>query len=414
LKRFNLLIPIAGDGQRFLDAGYSVPKPLIVAKDKCIIDWSMSSINTSDCNLIFVVRADHVSNFSIDEILRKKFSDIKIVIVDKPTRGSIETCVLAKKYIDNSMPLAIYCPDIYFKPQFYLKTINPSLDGFLLTFKANSPNYSYTQLDKAGYVTRTAEKQVISNEAAAGLYYFKSGKMFLKYAKEMISKDIKTNNEFYICPLYNQLIRDGLKIKTQQVEKMHVLGTSDELEFFNDNVNDFCGPVALCSDHSGFELKEKTKDILGNKKIQCGTTQFINTDFTYTTSLVSYPTNYYNYQNCYSYIDYGTYVERDCDYNNFVHEAAKAIKSGQCKFGFGFCRTGQGINIQANRYKHLRSALVFDAYTAEYAVRHNCANFFVIPSKYVDDNKMREIINAISIASFDGGRHMTRVVKSAQ
>ena len=93
MKKYNLLLPIAGKAQRFIDAGYTMPKALILAKDKHVIDWALESVNLSDCNLIFMVRVDHVYNFSIDKILKQKFGeDITIIKIAKVTRGALETC----------------------------------------------------------------------------------------------------------------------------------------------------------------------------------------------------------------------------------------------------------------------------------------------------------------------------------
>ena len=105
-------------------------------------------------------------------------------------------------------------------------------------------------------------------------------------------------------------------------------------------------------------------------------------------------------------------MNKDCDYNDYVSQAVQFVKDGSGDFVLGFCRTGQGVNIAANKNKNIRAALVFDEYTAEYSVRHNCANFFSIPSKYVDDTLLRKLINIWSITSFDGGRHITRIQKA--
>ena len=159
MKKYNLLLPIAGKAQRFLDAGYTMPKPLILAKGRHVIDWSLDSIDTTECNLIFIVRLDHIYNFSIDTILKQKFGkDIVIVIVDKVTRGALETCTLAEKYIDNELPLYIYTPDVYFSPKFNQNCIKEDTDGFLLTFQANSPDHSYADTDSQAIVTRVVER----------------------------------------------------------------------------------------------------------------------------------------------------------------------------------------------------------------------------------------------------------------
>tara|TARA_Y100000817_G_scaffold213528_1_gene167824 strand:- start:4503 stop:5654 length:1152 start_codon:yes stop_codon:yes gene_type:complete len=378
--KYNLLLPIAGKAQRFLDEGYTMPKPLIMSKDKHIIDWSMDSFDTNDCNVIFAVRLEHINNFSIDDILRRKFGeDIKIVVVDRVTDGSVSTCLLAKDLIDNELPLIIYTPDVYFEDTFNPTEIDAALDGFLLTFKANSPAHSYVELDDSGLATRTAEKEVISENAAVGVYYYRTGSMFVKYAEEMIEKNIRTKNEFYICPMYNLLIRDGLKVGISQVKKMHVLGTPAELEFFVNHVTNRFGekPVALCGDHSGFNMKSLAKKVLDKNNIP--------------------------------YIDFGSYIKKDCDYNDYVIAAVQSIKNKTCDFGLGFCRTGQGINILANHLDGVRSALILDEYMAEYSLRHNCVNFFSIPEKYVSEDSFDRMVKIWKKSTFDGGRHMTRM-----
>jgi len=383
MKKYNLLLPIAGRAQRFLDKGYTMPKPLIMSKDKHIIDWSMSSINTSECNVIFAVRLEHINNFSIDDILREKFGDdIKIVVIDRVTDGSVSTCLLAKDHINNDLPLIIYTPDVYFENTFSPSSIPEDLDGHLLTFKANSPAHSYVELDESGMALRTAEKEVISQNAAVGVYYYKTGRMFVEYAEEMISKNIRTKGEFYICPMYNLMIRDGAKVGIHQVEKMHVLGTPPELEFFVEHVTARFGqkPIALCCDHSGFRMKELAKKLLIKNDVP--------------------------------FIDFGTYVNKDCDYNEYVAAAVGSMQNKVSDFGMGFCRTGQGVNILANHLPGIRSALVIDEYTAEYAIRHNCANFFAVPEKYVSEDMLDRMIKIWKETTFDGGRHMTRMKKT--
>ena len=102
----------------------------------------------------------------------------------------------------------------------------------MLTFTANSADHSYSAYGNDGIVTNVIEKEVISKEANVGLYHFGTGKLFMKYAREMIDNNILVKNEFYIAPMYNLMIRDGLKITAANTEKMHVLGTPHQFEFF--------------------------------------------------------------------------------------------------------------------------------------------------------------------------------------
>lgn len=389
MKHINILLPIAGKAQRFLDAGYTLPKPLIMAKDKQIIDWAMESIDLKSIEkrgwtykLIFAVRLDHINNFAIDELLQEKFGeDIDIVVIDHDTDGSVSTCMLAEEYINNDDALLIYTPDVYFQESFDFNDIPVASDGHILTFKANSPAHSYVRKDENGLVIETREKEVISDEAAVGVYYFSTGSMFVDYANSMIDNDIRTKGEFYICPLYDMMAKRDCYITTSQVEKMHVLGTPQELKFFTDNASCVFGekPIALCCDHSGYELKEIAKRLLDKHHIR--------------------------------YIDHGCYKGKDCDYADYVIPASKELGKN-VDFIMGFCRTGQGVNILANQLPGIRAALVFDDYTAEHSVKHNCANFFSIPSKYVDEKMLNHMIKALKNSSFDGGRHMTRMSRT--
>ena len=378
---FNIVIPIAGKAQRFVDAGFTTPKPLIMVRDMHMIDWALKSVEHQDAHLIFIVLKDHVTNFSIDTILQDKFgSKVTVIVLDEVTRGTLSTCLRARSDIDNDTPLVIYTPDVYFEPEFDPNTVSDELDGLILTFKANSPAHSYVSTVYSGehlLAVKTAEKEVISEEAAVGVYYFRRGSDFVRYADLMEDRNVTTNGEFYICPSYNFAIKEGLKIGTQLVDKMHVLGTPEDLEFFTKRTLKRFGdkPVALCCDHSGFELKELTKAALAREGI--------------------------------AFIDFGTYVDTDCDHYDFLSQAVRHIKDDVCDFGMAFCRTGQGFNIAANKVPGIRSALVFDDHTASHAIRHNCANFFALSSKYTED--VGEVIGALCRASFDGGRHMTRI-----
>lgn len=379
--RPNILVPMAGLGSRFIKEGFKVPKQIINIKDKHLIDISLDCLDYEDCNLIFVLRDEHVYNHHMDELLVKKFGkDIKIVILDKLTDGSVCSCLFAEEYINNDAPLVIHTLDIEFRPKFNPYMMNEiDADGLILTFKSNSTNYSYAQIDKDGFVIKTAEKKAISANACVGIYGFKKGSDFCDYAKQMIDRNLRTKNEFYISPLYNLLVEDNKKIRTQTVDKMHIFGTPDEYHFYKDNVVQKIGdkPIAICSDHSGFDSKESFKKLLEENNLD--------------------------------YIDFGTILNKDCDYRDYIAQAAKAIQEKDCHFGFGFCRSGQGVNICANKYKGIRSALIYDSYSMEMSIRHNCANFFAIPSKSMNSETLSEYLNIARTHSFDGGRHQIRI-----
>lgn len=378
----NILVPMAGLGSRFLKEGFTVPKQLINVGDKHLIDISLNCLNVRNTkyNLIFVIRDDQVYNFKLDEILKQKYEGAHVVVLDKLTGGSVESCWKAKEFIDNDDPLIIHTLDIEFSPPFDIGWMEKlDADGLILTFKSNSPNYSYAKIynEHSPFVVSTAEKKAISPNACVGIYGFKRGRDFVTYAEQMIRENITTNGEFYIAPLYNLLIKDGLKILTEQVEKMHVFGTPEEFRFYKNNVCKKIGynPIALCSDHSGYSTKELFKGVLKAKGLK--------------------------------FIDFGTIVNHDCNYSDYIKQAALAITNGECDFGFGFCRSGQGVNMCANKFKGIRSALIYNEFAMEMAIRHNCANFFAIPTSTTD--LLDSFIKIAQNNSFDGGRHQLRV-----
>jgi dTDP-glucose pyrophosphorylase len=105
-------------------------------------------------------------------------------------------------------------------------------DGGIVTFKSTHPKWSFAKVDENGLVTEVAEKNPISDNATVGYYFWKHGSDFVKYAEQMIEKNIRVNNEFYVCPVFNQAIEDAKKIRTFNVERMWGLGTPEDLHYY--------------------------------------------------------------------------------------------------------------------------------------------------------------------------------------
>jgi len=162
----------------------------------------------------------------------------KIVEVDGVTQGAACTTLLAKEYIDNDQPLLMANSDQFLEwnsNEFMYKMQEQNAEGGIVTFTATHPKWSFAKIDDLGYVTEVAEKNPISNVATVGVYYWQKGSDYVKYAERMIEKNIRVNNEFYVCPVFNEAISDGKKIKTYQIEKMWGIGTPEDLTFFEEN-----------------------------------------------------------------------------------------------------------------------------------------------------------------------------------
>jgi HAD superfamily hydrolase (TIGR01509 family) len=239
-KKLNVLIPMAGAGSRFQKAGYTFPKPLIEVNGKPMIQVVVENL-ALDANYIYVVQKEHREKYNLDTVLNLLTPNCTIIDVDGITEGAACTALLAKEYIDNDEPLFFANSDQFVEwnsSEFMYKMQETQADGGIPIFKSTHPKWSYVKTDNNGYVTDLAEKNPISDNATIGFYFWKQGKKFVKYAEEMIEKDLRVNNEFYVAPVYNGAIEDKLKIKTFEVERMWGLGTPEDLNYFLQEYNE--------------------------------------------------------------------------------------------------------------------------------------------------------------------------------
>ena len=379
-----LMIPIAGFGSRFRQAGFTTPKQMLeLSNGRTCLEESLSSVQLEDFNLVFVIRRDQEQREGFREFIEslQLEASADIFVLERPTAGSTETCLAALETIDPKSPLYIFTMDVSFSPRLNSHSFQAGADGGLLTFTSNSPSYSYARVD-GQLVTETAEKRVISDAACAGVYYFATGALFKSYATEMLRQELTTNGEYYLAPLFNLLIADGLRVIATQIETIDLFGTPEEFEF----VNRISIPtkknrprIGLACDHSGFKTKELAKQILSKEGFE--------------------------------FSDFGAFSESTSDYNDFVGAAARAIQNNDLDFALGFCRSGQGISISSQHHDWIISALIYDVWSAEFAVRHNGANFFSLPARIWEDDQagLELAMQTIVGSSFDGGRHQDRI-----
>ena len=236
-KKLNVLIPMAGAGSRFAQAGYTFPKPLIEVRGKPMIQVVVENLNI-EANYIFLVQREHYETYNLKYLLNLIAPGCKIVQVDGLTEGAACTTLLAKEHINNDAPLVMANSDQFVEwnsNECMYAFSADSIDGGILTFKATHPKWSYAKLDENGFVSEVAEKKVISDEATVGIYYWRHGSDYVKYAEQMIAKNIRTNGEFYTCPVFNEAVGDGKKVRVKNIEKMWGIGTPEDLNYFLDN-----------------------------------------------------------------------------------------------------------------------------------------------------------------------------------
>ena len=233
-KKLNVLIPMAGLGSRFAQKGYTFPKPLIDVNGKPMIQVVVENLNI-DANYIFVVQREHLEKYNLTHLLNLIAPGCKIIPIDGLTEGAACTTLLAKQFIDNEHPLLIANSDQYIEwnsNETMYSFSNNDIDGGMLVFTAIHPKWSFAKLNSTGFIEKVAEKDPISDIASVGVYYWAKGSDYIKYAEQMIEKEIRVNNEFYVCPVINEAIGDNKKFKVSYVKEMWGIGTPEDLETF--------------------------------------------------------------------------------------------------------------------------------------------------------------------------------------
>ena len=235
----NIVLPIAGAGSRFVDAGYTTPKPFIDVAGEPMIVKVLENLKYENARYILLARTEHMEK---EPDLVKRIEDTYNAIfipVDKLTEGAACTVLYAKDHIDNEEPLMIANSDqiVDMEISSYIEDcFDRKLDGSILTFvdKHRDPKWSFARIDEDGMVLEVKEKVVISEYATVGIYLYTEGKDFVHAASDMIAEDNRVNNEFYVCPTYNYLIREQKRIGIFNIEfdSMHGLGTPEDLNLY--------------------------------------------------------------------------------------------------------------------------------------------------------------------------------------
>ena len=253
-KTLHVVVPMAGLGSRFTKAGYTVPKPFIPVFGKPMIQWVIENMkvhpelyggvavpNPWSLKFHFIVQQSHLDAYNFDALCKSCDLDYTITPILEVTEGAACSVLLAKEHINNDEPLVTVNSDQFLEwdqNEFYRALCNNEFDGCISVFEQNDPSdvkWSYSKTDSRGIVTEVAEKKYISNRATTGIYGWKHGSDYVRYAEEMIAKNIRVNNEFYVCPVYNEAIAAGGVFRNLVCKKIWGLGVPEDLEVFLKN-----------------------------------------------------------------------------------------------------------------------------------------------------------------------------------
>ncbi len=233
-RRLRIVIPMAGAGRSFERAGYTFPKPLADVLGKPMVQWVVENMN-AEAQYIFVVLREHYEKYNLQYLLNLIAPGCFIVQLAQPTQGAALSVLAAEEFISGPDPLAIVnCDQLleWNSNEFFYAMSADECDGGLVTFTSTHPKWSYVKTADSGLVTEAAEKKPISNQATAGIYYFARGDQYLQHTRDMIAAKISTNGEYFVCPVYNQYVRTGARIRAFPINKMWSFSTPEDLEFF--------------------------------------------------------------------------------------------------------------------------------------------------------------------------------------
>ena len=239
----NVVVPMAGRGQRFLDEGISIPKPLIKIDNEPFIAHVIDSVLFEKAKFYFLIREQHLKENNFDEIFNKKKIEYKIIPINTDTEGAACTVLLGIKEINNDLPLIVKdCDQIMnWSKKNFLEFVNrKKSDGVLVTIPTKNPGFSYVELlDDMSSVSRTKEKEVVSSFGNTGCYFFNKTKEYEYYANLMIKKNIRVKNEFYVSQVYNEYILDNKKIIHYPIVEIFSINTPAELKKNKNNIISF-------------------------------------------------------------------------------------------------------------------------------------------------------------------------------
>jgi UDP-N-acetylglucosamine diphosphorylase / glucose-1-phosphate thymidylyltransferase / UDP-N-acetylgalactosamine diphosphorylase / glucosamine-1-phosphate N-acetyltransferase / galactosamine-1-phosphate N-acetyltransferase len=224
-----VVIPMAGRGSRFSDAGFDTPKPLIEVAGKPMILWALESLRgISFDKIIFVALREHNERYRIDKLLRKVNGwATEFVFIDQVTRGQLCTVLKASEYFDDKGDVLIAASDSYIKSDIGsdISARRNLCSGLISVISLPGDQWSFARADDNGRVVEVAEKKRISDHCSTGLYYFSRSSYLQSFGQHIIMNNETTRNEFYVIPVYQKMIEEGLTIELSSAAEMWDMGT---------------------------------------------------------------------------------------------------------------------------------------------------------------------------------------------
>ncbi|MBI2579588.1 MAG: glycosyltransferase family 2 protein [Candidatus Aenigmarchaeota archaeon] len=278
-----IVIPMAGIGNRFLQQGYQIPKPLIKIDGRPMIEHVCDAFSHDD-EFLFICNKEHVENTEMKSVLSGIAKNASIVAIEQHKLGPVHSVLLAKDAVDDGEEVIVnYCDFTiewdYKKFMEFMRSNNadggiPSFRGFHPASLGNT-KYAYLKTDVSLHVSEIMEKECFSDDkmqdfAATGTHYFRTGALMKKYFSRAVAEGLSINGEFYASLPFNLMIRDGLRVLAFEVKKFICFGTPYDLNQYDAWSYHFShlsnGGFTSNADLSGVPMKESINNLLGQNE----------------------------------------------------------------------------------------------------------------------------------------------------
>ena len=241
-NELTILIPMAGEGSRFVDENYEDPKPLIDVSGKPMVVQAVNFLPKAE-NHVFICRKEHINDYGLASTLKLEYPDCKIIDINYLTEGQASTCLLGKDQVSQEKSLLIGACDngmTWNQNKYNSYISDESIDALIWTFrnnvtvKLNPKMYGWVVIDEENIAQKVSCKVPISDNsvhdhAVVGTFWFRKAKHFFYYTEKLIKKNRRINNEFYVDEVMNESIEDGLNIKVFEIDKYICWGTPNDL-----------------------------------------------------------------------------------------------------------------------------------------------------------------------------------------
>ena len=363
-----IIIPLFNIGKLLHN---NISKFFIKVNNKFLIEYCLNSINTNNEKLLFILSDEDCVNLKIDKILKKIYKNCLIKIITNSI-SVLDSLYQSKNLINSYSDIIIYAPPFtYFEPKYNSNNIKDDISVLLI--KTNNPIYCYAKIEN-NFITEIKEKKIISKYGLLGIYYFKNKSLLFKHISDVTLKKYK-----YLSDILNLCLKNS-QINYKIIDLAYPFTSEKNINYIKKRILVNNKIFGLSSDHSGFKTKSLIIDYLNKNNLK--------------------------------YIDYGCFIEDDCDYQDFITNQYNGFLNNEFNFGISICRSGQGVNISAN-HTGFFSALIYDLWSVQMAIEHNNCNFLCLSERLIEKKKysIEDIFDSIFKYKFMGGRFLDRLVK---